>query len=227
VLINIGCSDDKTDQSSQSSSSGFVDDKYSVSKTPKKMSTQEKKKRFRELLIPAVSKVYDKLDTQYENVKKILDENPDSKKITKLMDEYDTNNTKELLLRIKPHPKSIAIAQAAMESAWATSRFTKVANNLFGVWSFNKNEPRVPATQKRGDKTIYLKKYDSITESVRDYYKVLSRGRAFSEFRALNMKTDNPYELVKKLDKYSEKGAKYGKELASMIRFNKFHKYDD
>ena len=143
------------------------------------------------------------------------------------MDEYDVKNTKDLLLRIKPHPKSIAITQAAMESAWATSRFTKVANNLFGVWSFNKSEPRVAANGMRGDKTIYVKKYDSLTESVRDYYKVLSKGRAFGEFRALNMTSDDPYKLVKKLNKYSERRDKYVKELISVMKYNKFHKYDN
>jgi Bax protein len=40
------------------------------------------------------------------------------------------------------------------------------------------------------------------------------------------MKSDNPYELVKKLDKYSERGDEYGKELASIIKYNKFCKYD-
>ena len=40
------------------------------------------------------------------------------------------------------------------------------------------------------------------------------------------MKTDDPYKLVKKLDRYSEMGAKYGKELTSMIRYNKFYLYD-
>lgn len=36
----------------------------------------------------------------------------------------------------------------------------------------------------------------------------------------------NYYELVKKLDKYSEKGAEYGKELTSMIKYNRFYKFD-
>ena len=41
------------------------------------------------------------------------------------------------------------------------------------------------------------------------------------------MQTNNPYELVKKLDKYSEKGALYGEELTSIISFNKFDQYDE
>ncbi len=40
------------------------------------------------------------------------------------------------------------------------------------------------------------------------------------------MKTNDPYKLVKKLNNYSEKGEKYGKELSSIIKFNKFYNYD-
>jgi Bax protein len=130
-------------------------------------------------------------------------------------------------MAIKPHPRSIAMAQAAMESAWATSRFTIKANNLFGVWSFNKGEPRIAAEQKRGRKTIWLKKYSSVEVSVRDYYKTLSRSYAFAEFRKTKIITNNPYILVTKLDSYSEKKAAYGIELASIIKFNKYFKLDE
>ena len=129
-------------------------------------------------------------------------------------------------MALKPHPKSIAVAQAAMESSWATSRFTRVANNLFGVWSFDEDEPRVAAGEQRGDKTIWVKKYSSFEDSIRDYYRTLARGDAYKEFRQLKMTTDDPYALVKKLDRYSEKGAEYGKELSSIMKFNKFDKYD-
>jgi Bax protein len=129
-------------------------------------------------------------------------------------------------MALKPHPRSITIAQAAMESAWATSRFFKEANNIFGVWSFNEDEPRIAALKKRGNKTIWVKKYSSVTASVRDYYYVMGRSVAFQEFRKLKMVTDDPLLLVKKLDRYSEKGAEYGHELTSMITFNKFYHYD-
>jgi len=200
--------------------------KITTSEIPKKMTVAEKKQRFRKLLEPAIDKVYNDLDNQYNEVQMIIKTNPNNTKIRILMEEYHAVDTDDLLKRLKPHPKSIAIAQAAMESAWATSRFTRIANNLFGVWSFNPNEPRVPASQKRGNKTIYVKKYASIEESIRDYYKVLAKGNAFKEFRDLKMKTDDPYELVKKLDKYSEKGLKYGEELTSMIKYNKFYLLD-
>ncbi|MFT6029432.1 MAG: Bax protein [Oleiphilaceae bacterium] len=42
----------------------------------------------------------------------------------------------------------------------------------------------------------------------------------------LRLKTSDPHQLVVKLDKYSEKGAEYGKELSSIINYNKFQAYD-
>ncbi|HIC11934.1 MAG TPA: hypothetical protein EYO75_00885 [Sulfurimonas sp.] len=199
---------------------------YTVSIVPKKITVQAKKQRFRDLVVPAVNKVYSDLNAKYKEAKIIVDSGKTNAKIEKLMKSYSAKSPQDLLVRMKPHAKSVAIAQAAMESAWATSRFTRVATNLFGVWSFNKNEPRVAAGEKRGKKTIYVKKYSSVEASIRDYYRVLATGRVFGDFRTEKMRSNDPYKLVKKLDKYSEKGAEYGKELKSMISYNRFYKFD-
>jgi len=200
--------------------------KYTVATVPKKMSVQEKKQRFRDLVVPAVEKVYADLDAQYSEAKKLIDTGKSNANIDRLMKLYYAKSPEDLLMRMKPHAKSVAIAQAAMESAWATSRFSRVATNFFGVWSFNKNEPREAAGEKRGSQTIYVKKYSSVEDATRDYYKVLATGKVFEAFRIQKMKNNNPYDLVKKLDKYSEKGAEYGKELTAMIKYNRFYKFD-
>jgi len=200
--------------------------KYSASVVPKKMTVREKKERFRQLLVPAVKKVYQELDQQYKQIAAQIKSGTRSERIKKLKAEYKAKSDRDLLSRLKPHPVSIVLAQAAMESSWATSRFFREAKNIFGVWSFDKNEPRIAAGEKRGKKTIWLKKYKSIEASVRDNYRVLARGAAFKKFRMMRMKSNDPYQLVKGLDKYSELGAKYGKELAAVIRYNKFNRFD-
>ena len=201
--------------------------KYTALDVPKKMSVAVKKERFYYLLAPAIDKVYNELLVQYDEVQKDLQSNSNADKIAKLKTTYKVKTDKELLLALKPHPQSIALAQAAMESAWATSRFFVKANNVFGMWSVNKNEPRIAAGEKRGGtKTIWLKKFDSIEDSVREYYKMMGRGRAYKEFRKVRYETDDVMKIVKKLDRYSEIGEKYTKELSSMIRYNKLTKYD-
>lgn len=190
------------------------------------MDVNKKKKRFRSLLVPAVDKVYAELQQRYIDVAKAIERGADENEFAELREKYRAEDNEALLAALKPHPKSIALAQAAMESSWATSRFFDEANNVFGIWSFNKNEPRLAAGEKRGDKTIWVKKYPSIAASVEDYYRTLARGSAYSEFRQLKLQTDDPYQLVKKLDRYSEKGAAYGEELSAIIKHNNFDQFD-
>lgn len=206
---------------------GSVSDlSYRADVVPDGMSVQEKKERFRQLLLPAVKIVYEDLRQQHDEVKSLITTGAEPDTIRDLMEEYKAASEDDLLERINPHPVSIVLAQAAMESAWGTSRFFVEANNVFGVWSFDSKEPRIAAAKKRGDRTIWLKKYASIEDSVRDNYKVLARGAAYSEFRKMRMTTRDPFELVKGLDRYSELGSRYGEELASVIRYNKFNYFD-
>lgn len=219
-LFFLGCEDKKEASTTEKK----VD--TTVKNDAPKISVKEKKERFIQLLQPAVTKVYNRLDKQYKEIKYNIEQNIEDNRIAKLKATYKVSSNEELLLAIKPHPISLALAQAAMESSWATSRFFNKAKNVFGVWSFNEDEPRIAAGEKRGTKTIWVKKYESIEESVSDYYKVLARSGAFSEFREQKLKTNDPHILVKYLDKYSEKGAEYGKELSAMIKFNKFERFD-
>ncbi|MDD2640750.1 MAG: glucosaminidase domain-containing protein [Arcobacteraceae bacterium] len=193
------------------------------------MSVSEKKANFLKMIVPPLDEVYEEELNYFNDIKVLVKENPDNAILEGLRQEYNAKDNLELLMALKPHPKSITIAQAAMESAWGESRFFKEANNLFGVWSYNKNEPRIAASSLRGEKTIWLKKYPTVKEAIKDYYKMLSRSWAFKEFRELNFekKNQNPYLLVKKLQKYSEKREVYTKELSSMINYNKFTKFDE
>ena len=197
--------------------------KYSAKTVPKNMSVTQKKERFFYLLVPAVQKVHKELMTQYLNIANDIKNGTNKQKIKKLKISYKVKTDKELLLALKPHPQSIVLAQAAMESSWGTSRFFVEANNIFGVRSIDINEPRIQAGKA---KKIWLKKFSSIKESVRDYYKFIAIGSAFKEFRKIRMRTNDVHEIVKKLDKYSEIGYKYAKELSQIIKYNKLEKYD-
>lgn len=197
--------------------------KYQLSILPENMSVQEKKQRFNELIIPAVNNVYTNLEKQYNEVKLLVETRADYEKILSLMKAYNAVNTQDLLTRLKPHPKSIAIAQAAIQSGWATSRFTLIANNLFGVWSFDENEPRIQANE---DETIYVKRYSSLNESIQDYYKLLATSPLFEEFRQEKMKTNDPYTLIQSLDKYYKEGDDYATGLNELIKYNELEKYD-
>jgi len=201
--------------------------KYTVSDIPKKMSVATKKKRFYYLLVPAVNKIHNEFLTQYQAVKKDLKSGSNPARVARLKKKYNIKSDEALLRALKPHPKSITLAQAAMESAWATSRFFIKANNIFGVWSTNKSQARIAANEKRdGTKTIWLRKFASIEDSIRDYYRMMGKAKVYKDFRIVRYQTNDVYKIVKELDHYSEIGEKYTKELSRMIRYNKLTQYD-
>lgn len=201
--------------------------KYSASHIPQKMSVATKKKRFYSLLVPSVTKVHNEVFAEYQAVKKDLKSGSNATRTARLKKKYNVKSDASLLRALKPHPISITLAQAAMESAWGTSRFFVKANNVFGVWSTNKNQARIAASQKRnGTRTIWLRKFASIEDAIRDYYRMMGKAKAYKDFRLVRYQTNDVYKIVKKLDKYSEIGEKYTKELANMIRYNKLTQYD-
>ena len=200
---------------------------YRADVVPENMSTGMKKERFYHLVVPAVERVHSQMMDFYTRVKSDIDNKRRPTKLKRLREKHKVQTNLELLYALKPHPQSIVIAQAAMESAWATSRFFREANNVFGMWSKSPKESRIAAGVKRTDgRQIYLRKFYSIEDSVREYYKLMGRGKHYKEFRRVRYETDDVHEIVKKLDKYSEIGHLYGEELSKMIRFNKLTHYD-
>ncbi|MCB4744008.1 MAG: glucosaminidase domain-containing protein [Sulfurovum sp.] len=199
---------------------------YSANVVPKNMSVQEKKKRFFTLLVPPIEYIHKLLQKQYLKVKKDLQNHTNQKKIVALKKKYGVKTDKELLVAIKPHPMSITLAQAAIESAWGTSRFFCKANNIFGVWSTSSKKKRIAALQKRGKKTIWVRKFDNLNEAIRQYYFMLSSSSRYKIFKKMNYEDKPATEIIKGLKYYSERGNAYIKEIRSVIRHNKLTKYD-
>lgn len=200
---------------------------FTINEIPKKMSISVKKKRFYYLLASSIERVHTDLQKQYLKIKSDLKSAKNIQTIEKLKIIYKVKSNEMLLLALKPHPTSIVLAQAAMESAWGTSRFFREANNVFGMWSINKKDNRIAATEKRGGKKIiWLKKFNTIEDSVREYYKTIGRARAYKRFRKYRYESDDVFKIIRGLDIYSEMGKEYVKQLANMIRYNKLTKYD-
>ncbi len=84
-------------------------------------------------------------------------------------------------------PREIIIAQSVIESDYGKSRFSKVANNLFGVRTYDLNKPHIKPLNSP-ESNFGLKKYETKCDSVKDYIKTLNKGFAFSEFRQVRQK---------------------------------------
>ena len=80
-------------------------------------------------------------------------------------------------------PNELIIAQAVIETGWGKSRFANEGNNLFGIRTWDIDEPHllpVPWTKWPG---WGVKAYSSKCESVVDYLHILNNVHAFKELR--------------------------------------------
>lgn len=153
--------------------------------------------------------------------------------VAALGDRYDTDpsDTETLLRRVDMVPPSLAIAQAAEESGWGTSRFAVEANAVFGQWTFRKGAGIVPERRDAG-KRHEVRSFEGLRHSVAAYMHNLNIHWAYKEFRRLREQIRGADgrltggELVGTLHKYSERGLKYIKTIRTIMRVNGLSAFD-
>jgi len=137
---------------------------------------------------------------------------------------YRSRSGAELLKRIDVLPVSLVMAQGALESSWGTSRFARLGNNIFGMWTWEE-KGIVPLERKEG-LTHKLAAYDSILDSVRAYILTINRLPAYAALRELRGETMDPINLATGLLFYSERREGYIRDLQSVINYNALTGYD-
>ncbi len=137
----------------------------------------------------------------------------------------------ELLERLDVIPPSLVLVQAAIESAWGTSRFSVEANNYFGQWCFSRGCGLVP--RQRAEGSVHeVRRFESAQSSVAEYMRNLNTHAAYRSFRKLRATQRSQGEaltgsdLAGELRRYSELGERYVKLLRSMIRSNQLASID-
>lgn len=132
---------------------------------------------------------------------------------------------RRLLTRIDTIPPSLALAQAANESAWGTSRFVREGNNLFGEWTFRKGAGMVPVRRDPGT-SHEVRIFPDLYQSVRSYLKNLNTHNAYRELREVRARLKRSgqivsgKDLVHGLKRYSARQEEYVAEIDAMIRQN-------
>ena len=127
-------------------------------------------------------------------------------------------------------PTSIAIAQAANESGWGTSRFALEGNALFGQWTWSKKG--ISPKNKDKNKTHKVLQFQVLKASVKAYKNNLNTHNAYKEFREARAKIReddekiNGLELTKYLKNYAGIGEKYVVILDSIIERNSLTDFD-
>jgi len=151
-----------------------------------------------------------------------------------LAETYGTkaDDLKELARRVDVIPPSLALAQAAIESGWGTSRFTTEGNALFGQWTLDQNNAMVPGDRNQGA-TYGIRRFPSLAESVASYFRNLNGHKAYAKFREQRAaarakgKDLDGTKLATYLTSYSERGADYVEAVQKVIATNQLAPLDE
>ncbi len=141
------------------------------------------------------------------------------------------NDFSSLKVRMDEIPASLAIAQAAKETGWGTSRFAQEGNALFGQWTWS-GEGLKPKDSDKG-KGHKVMKFNVLQASVRAYQRNLnthSTYRAFRKARAELRDQDKNLDsiiLSEYLNEYAETGSQYVEVLQKIIKQNNLKDFDD
>ena len=198
---------------------------------------KKRKELFIQIVLPLILKENNniRLDrkTLFSIINKSNNSNLEKKWLEKKYKQYGTklNDLSELKIRMDEVPVSLAIAQAAKETGWGTSRFAQEGNALFGQWTWS-GEGLKPkdADVDKGHKVM---KFNVLQASVRAYKRNLNTHSTYKDFRKARAELRDlgkPLDgllLSKHLHKYAETGAQYVSVLKKIIVQNKLKDFDD
>jgi len=200
-------------------------------------STQEKKKLFLEIILPLILEENNRIKLDRIKLFKILKKNNNtSSEIRWLNSKFKQygvvkKDLSTLKIRMDEVPVSLALAQAAKETGWGTSRFAIEGNALFGQWTFS-GEGIKPAGADAQDGTHKVMKFKVLKASVRAYQRNLNTHNSYREFR-LNraLMRDRERELdslklAEYLDKYAATGKEYTEIIKKIINQNSLQDFD-
>ncbi len=213
----------------------------SIDHLPKEMkkieSTKKRKNLFIQIVLPLIIEENTKIRLDRKKLFAILNKNNNSKTekewLSKKFKQYGvkSNDFSTLKIRMDEIPVSLAIAQAAKETGWGTSRFAQEGNALFGQWTWS-GEGIKPAGAD-GDSKHKVAKFKVLKASVKAYQRNLNTHSGYKEFRRERaIQRDNEgklssLQLVNYLDKYAETGIEYTKILKKIIEQNSLTEFDD
>lgn len=137
-----------------------------------------------------------------------------------------------LLKRVDIIPPSLAIAQAAEESGWGTSRFAREGNALFGQRAYKAHKKGIVPRKREAGKAFKVRAFDHLIDGVKAYAHNLNSHFAYKDFRAARaeMRTTSGqidgYRLAGALKRYSERGADYISTIRLIMRANTLKVFD-
>ncbi len=211
-----------------------------LTKLPKDLKTlgDTKKKRelFIKIVLPLILNENDKITEDRKKLFKILGKNFNTVGervwLKRRFREYkiEDQDSGKLKMRMDIIPVSIALAQAANESGWGTSRFALEGNALFGQWTWSKKG--ISPKNKDPDQSHKVLQFQILKASVRAYKNNLNTHNAYKEFRETRAKLRQEnkriigLDLTKYLKNYAAIGEKYVVIIENIIENNSLTDFD-
>jgi len=211
-----------------------------LTKLPKDLKTlgdtREKRELFIKIVLPLILDENEKITEDRKTLFKILNKNFNTVGervwLKRRFKEYKIadQDFAKLKIRLDIIPVSIALAQAANESGWGTSRFALEGNALFGQWTWSKKG--ISPKNKDPDQNHKILQFQILKASVRAYKNNLNTHNAYQEFREARaqLRQENKQiiglDLTKYLKNYASIGEKYVLILEDIIEINSLTDFD-
>ena len=199
--------------------------------------TLQRKNLFIQIVLPLILDENNQIKLDRKKLFVVLNKNNNSdaeKKWLKMkFKQYGVKNKdlSTLKIRMDEIPVSLAIAQAAKETGWGTSRFALEGNALFGQWTFSGDGIKPKFSDN--DKNHKVMKFQILKASVRAYQRNLNTHSSYKKFRKLRAQSrDNDEKLdslilADCLDQYAATGVEYTKTLKKIILQNSLKDFDE
>ena len=200
-------------------------------------SSKKRKSLFIQIILPLILEENNLILLDRKKLFSILNKNKNSKKeinwLNRKFRQYGVLNKDIPTLKVRMDivPVSLAIAQAAKETGWGTSRFALEGNALFGQWTWSGDGIKPAGADS--DTKHKVMKFRVLKASVRAYQRNLNTHSSYKNFRQLRAQLRDDSAsldsllLADQLDNYAETGKEYTKILKQIINQNSLKDFDD
>ena len=194
-----------------------------------------KKETFLQIVLPLVVAENEKIETDRNYLLKVIRDNDSSEKLQWLKRKFKEYKVKdgdinELIEKVDIVPISIALAQAAKESGWGTSRFALEGNAIFGQWTWD--GVGIEPLDKSDDQGHKILKFPILRASVKAYITNLNTHPSYKNFREKRLmlrqsnKALSGIDLIHELANYAETGKEYTRILEQIIEQNDLQEFE-
>ena len=199
--------------------------------------TKKRKDLFIQIILPLIIMENNNIKLDRKKLFSILNKSKNTNKEKNWLNlkfkQYGVVNKDLSILKIRMDeiPVSMAIAQAAKETGWGTSRFAQEGNALFGQWTWSGEG--IKPSEADNDSTHKVMKFKVLQASVRAYQRNLNTHSSYKDFRYVRAELRDEGKkldsmiLTEHLDKYAETGKDYIIVLQKIIKQNNLTDFDD